>query len=114
MGLFCFISNHTYSLYMQKVDTDMVDTPIGVWVLVCHCVSCIPHKVNQKKVLNVIPNHQPETMGGGVRYIDYNFNILFYPKLFLILSLFFVCTVVGNFYYALIYIITSLFILFML
>ena len=70
--------------------------------------------VKQKKVLNVIPNHQPETMGGGVRYIDYNFNILFYPKLFLILSLFFVCTVVGNFYYALIYIITSLFILFML
>jgi len=39
-------------------------------------------------------NSQPPTQNDGVRYIDYNFKILFYPKLFLILSLFFVCTVI--------------------
>jgi hypothetical protein len=32
-----------------------------------YCYIRIPHKVNQNKVLNVIPNHQPETMGVRVR-----------------------------------------------
>jgi len=30
-----------------------------------YCYIRIPHKVNHKKVLNVIPNHLPKTMGVG-------------------------------------------------